>query len=123
MVRILDYRGRDATRTVTVASLKALKGTGEQLVHVTVGTPEEAAAAEAAGIDMVACLASAVSEIREGSSRLFVSAAIDFDGAVTEDDLLRDAFEALNAGADALRRHSIRRQDSRGGHPATRAVS
>ena len=102
MARILDYSGRDADRTVTVASLRALKGTGEQLVQVTVGTSEEAAAAEAAGIDMVACLASAIADVREGSSRLFVSAAIDFDGAVTEDDLLRDAFNALSAGADAV---------------------
>lgn len=102
MVRILDYSGRDAHRTVTVASLRALKGTGEQLVQVTVGTAEEAAAAEAAGIDMVACLASAIADVREGSSRLFVSAAIDFDGAVTEDDLLGDAFNALSAGADAV---------------------
>ena len=102
MVRILDYSGRDADRTVTVSSLRAMKGTGQQLVQVTAGTSEEAAAAEAAGIDMVACLASAVTEVRAGSSRLFVSAAIDFDGAVTEDDLLRDAFNALNAGADAV---------------------
>lgn len=102
MVRILDYSGRDADRTVTVASLRALKGSGKQLAQVTVGSAEEAAAAEAAGIDMVACLAGAVAEVREGSSRLFVSAAIDFDGAVTEDDLLRDAFSALGAGADAV---------------------
>ena len=102
MVRILDFSGRDADRTVTVAALRALKGTGEQLVQVTVGTAEEAAAAEAAGIDMVACLASAIPDVREGSSRLFVSAAIDFDGAVTEDDLLGDAFNALSAGADAV---------------------
>lgn len=102
MVRILDYSGQDADRTVTVASLRALKGTGAQLAQVTVGTSDEAAAAEAAGIDMVACLAGAITEVRAGSSRLFVSAAIDFDGAVTEDDLLRDAFTALNAGADAV---------------------
>lgn len=33
---------------------------------------------------------------------MFVTAAIDFDGAVTEDDLLGDAFAALVAGADAV---------------------
>lgn len=102
MVRILDFGGREADRTVTVASLRALKNSGTRLVQVTAGTAEEAAAAEAADIDMVACLANAVPEVRAGSSRVFVSAAIDFDGAVTEDDLLAAAFNALNAGADAV---------------------
>ena len=102
MPRILDYNGQDAERTVTVADVVALKGTGRRLAQVTAGTSAESAAAEAAGIEMVVCMAGAVAAVREGSSRLFVTAAIDFDGAVTEDDLLGDAFKALAAGADAV---------------------
>ena len=102
MTRILDFNGRDADRTVTVASIAALKGTGAQYVQVTAGTEEEAAAAEAAGIDMVVCLASAVPEVRRGSDRLFVTAAIDFGGEITLDDLLATAFRSLGAGADAV---------------------
>ena len=102
MTRILDFNGRDADRTVTVASIVALKGSGRQFVQVTAGTDEEAAAAEAAGIDMVVCLAGAVPDVRRGSSRLFVTAAIDFGGEVTLDDLLATAFRSLSAGADAV---------------------
>lgn len=102
MTRILDFNGRDADRTVTVASITALKGSGRRYVQVTAGTEEEAAAAEAAGIDMVVCLAAAVPEVRRGSSRLFVTAAIDFGGEVTLDDLLATAFRSLGAGADAV---------------------
>lgn len=102
MVRILDYNGQDVDRTVTVADIAGLKAAGRRLAQVTAGTAAEAAAAEAAGIEMVVCLASAVPAVREGSSRLFVTAAIDFDGAVTEDDILRDALAALGAGADAV---------------------
>jgi 3-methyl-2-oxobutanoate hydroxymethyltransferase len=102
MTRILDFNGRDAERTVTVASVAALKGSGRQLVQVTAGTEAEAAAAEEAGIDMVVCLAQAVPEVRRGSSRLFVTAAIDFGGEVTLDDLLATAFRSLSAGADAV---------------------
>jgi 3-methyl-2-oxobutanoate hydroxymethyltransferase len=69
---------------------------------VTAGNEEEAAAAEAAGIEMVVCLAAAVPAVRRGSSRLFVTAAIDFGGEVTLDDLLATAFRALSAGADAV---------------------
>ena len=36
------------------------------------------------------------------AARLFVTAAIDFGGAVTLDDLLGPAFQALNDGADAV---------------------
>lgn len=102
MTRILDFNGRDADRTVTVASIAALKGSGRQYVQVTAGTEQEAAAAEAAGIDMVVCLAASVPEVRRGSSRLFVTAAIDFGGEVTLDDLLATAFRSLSAGADAV---------------------
>ena len=102
MTRILDFNGRDADRTVTVASIRALKGSGRQFVQVTAGTAEEAAAAEAAGIDMVVCMGASVEAVRRGSSRVFVTAAIDFGGAVTIDELLGAAFEAMSAGADAV---------------------
>lgn len=102
MVRILDFNGRDADRTVTVGAIRALKGSGRRFVQVTAGTAEDAAAAEAAGIDMVVCLAQSVPAVREGSSRIFVTAAIDFGGEVTLDDLLATAFRSLSAGADAV---------------------
>ena len=102
MPRILDYNGREAHRTVTVASIIAARGSRPPLVQVTAGNADEAAAAEEAGIDMVVCMAGAVPAVRQGSARLFVTAAIDFDGAVTDDELLGDAFDALQAGADAV---------------------
>jgi len=102
MPRILDYTGRAVERTVTVASIRALKGTGERYTQVTAGTEDEAAAAEAAGIEMVVCLSQFVPAVRRGSSRLFVTAAIDFDGAVALDELLGTALGALTAGADAV---------------------
>jgi 3-methyl-2-oxobutanoate hydroxymethyltransferase len=102
MPRILDYTGQSVTRTTTVASIRAHKGQATPLTQVTAATADEAAAAEAAGIDMVVCLADCVPAVRAGSSRLFVTAAIDFAGAVSDDDLLSDAFKALAAGADAV---------------------
>jgi len=102
MPRILDYNGRDVTRTVTVASIVSRKHAGQPLTQVTAGTADEAAAAEAAGIEMVVCMSDSVPAVREGSSRVFVTAAIDFSGAVSDDDLLGTAYQALNAGADAV---------------------
>ncbi|HQZ33818.1 MAG TPA: 3-methyl-2-oxobutanoate hydroxymethyltransferase [Ilumatobacteraceae bacterium] len=102
MTRILDFNGHDAERTVTVAAISALKGSGRRFTQVTAGSADEAIAAEAAGIEMAVCLADAVADVRRGSSRLFVTAAIDFGGAVTLDDLLATAFQALRDGADAV---------------------
>ena len=102
MTRILDYNGRDADRTVTVASIVALRNTSTHFAQVTASTADEASAAEQAGIEMVVCMGSAVPAVRRGSSRVFVTAAIDFGGAVTVDEILGAAFQALGDGADAV---------------------
>jgi len=100
--RILDYNGREAFRSMTVADIVALKAHRRQVAQVTASTGADAAAAEAAGIEMVVCMSDSVAAVRAGSGRLFVTAAIDFTGAVTSDDLLRVAFTALADGADAV---------------------
>lgn len=102
MTRILDFNGQEADRSVTVGAIAALKGSGRRFIQVTTGTADEAAAAEAAGIDMGICLAAAVPAARSGSSKLFLTAAIDFGGAVALDELLATAFQALRDGADAV---------------------
>ncbi|WP_136616338.1 MULTISPECIES: 3-methyl-2-oxobutanoate hydroxymethyltransferase [Mesorhizobium] len=102
MPRIFDFGGREVERSVTVASLRALKGSGRHAAQVTAETTEEAAAAEAAGIEMVVCRAANVPRVREGSRRVFVTAALGFADAVTSDENLRTAFSAITAGADAV---------------------
>lgn len=103
MQRILDYNGNEAQRTATVASLRTRRAPGAPaLAQVTASTPEEAAAAEAAGIELVVCMSDFVPAVREGSSAVFVTSAIDFTGAITVDELLGVAFESLAAGADAV---------------------
>ena len=102
MRRILDYNGRDARRTVTVADICDRIDAEPPLIQVTTATAEEAAAAEEAGIDMGICLADCIPAAREGSSQLFLTAAIDFGGAINDDDLLAAALDALGKGADAV---------------------
>jgi 3-methyl-2-oxobutanoate hydroxymethyltransferase len=80
----------------------ALHGTDQQFAQVTASTADEAAAADAAGMEMVVCMSQSVPDVRAGSQSVFVTAAIDFTGAVTPDELLGVAFDALNAGADAV---------------------
>jgi 3-methyl-2-oxobutanoate hydroxymethyltransferase len=102
MPRIFDFGGRDVERSQTVAGLRALKGSGNHAAQVTAETADEAAAAEAAGIEMAVCRALNVARVREGSKKLFVTAALGFADAVTADEILRAAFGAITAGADAV---------------------
>jgi 3-methyl-2-oxobutanoate hydroxymethyltransferase len=102
MPRIFDFGGREVDRRQTVASLRALRGSGRHATQVTAETAEDAAAAEAAGIDMVICRATNVARVREGSKAVFVTAALGFADAITHDEVLRTAFAAIVAGADAV---------------------
>lgn len=102
MPRIFDFGGRDVNRSQTVAGLKALKGSGRQAAQVTAETADEAAAAEAAGIEMVVCRAASVPRVREGSKAVFVTAALGFADAITSEEILRTAFDAILKGADAV---------------------
>jgi 3-methyl-2-oxobutanoate hydroxymethyltransferase len=102
MSRIYDWSACEAERTVTVADLRAARAAGKRFAQVTAETAEEAAAAEEAGIEMLVTRARNVAMVREGSKRLFITAAIGFLDIVTPADILRVAFKALTDGADAV---------------------
>ena len=102
MPRIFDFAGREVDRRQTVAGLRSLKGTGQRVAQVTAETAEEAAAADKAGVEMAVCRGANVRQVRAGSQHLFVTAALGFTQAVTADDMLRAAFGAIEAGADAV---------------------
>ena len=102
MPRIFDFAGREVERRATVASLRALKGSGQRVTQTTADTTEEAAAADEAGVEMVVCRSANVARVREGSQRVFVTAALGFTQAVTADDMLRTAFATISGGADAV---------------------
>jgi 3-methyl-2-oxobutanoate hydroxymethyltransferase len=102
MTDIFDHTGQVVDRTTTVGALIAARGSNAHAAQVTAESAEEAAAAEAAGIEMIVCRSAFVGPVREGTSKVFVTAAIDFSGAVTDDEMLGAAYTALNAGADAI---------------------
>ena len=89
-------------RAITVGELLARRRNNGHAAQVTAESAEEAAAVEAAGIEMIVCRSPFVSAVREGSSKVFVTAAIDFSGAVTDDEMLSAAYTALQDGADAI---------------------
>lgn len=102
MERIFSWAAAEAERLATVGGLRAAKGSHGAFAQVTADTAAEAEAADAAGIEMVVCRARNVPAVRQGSGKLFVTAALGFAEAVTDDEILRTAFLALTDGADAV---------------------
>lgn len=91
------------TRPPTVAELREEKGR-RQLTMLRIFTLDEAAAAEAAGIDIVSAPIELVGhpDYRAAAPGLFSMTGVDHREAGTADDYLRFAGRALMAGADAL---------------------
>ena len=101
MKRTYTWSARPARRNLTVADLRAGKGR-RRFTQVTANAAEEAAAAAAAGIDLIICNSRNVEIVRAGSDELFLTAAIPLPDFPTPDDVLREAFHTLAAGADAV---------------------
>ncbi|HAA91380.1 MAG TPA: ketopantoate hydroxymethyltransferase [Rhodospirillaceae bacterium] len=101
MKNIYTWNAQPAERNLTIADMRSAKGK-RQFVQTKVATAVEAAAAGEAGLDMLICTSPTVEDVRRGNDTLFLTATIAWQNFVTGDDILREAFKALAAGADAL---------------------
>ena len=92
-----------STSRPTVADLRDMKGE-RQLTNVYVDSVEEAAAAEAAGVDIITVQDTLMGDAyRDAAPSAFMVVGIEYGvSAVTTDDYLRSGFDALNAGGDAV---------------------
>ncbi len=85
----------------TVADLRALKGR-RQLTMLFVDTPEEAAAASAAGIDILSVIDPVwTPAMREAAGDCFVQVGLLYGELCTTEDYLRAAHKAIRLGGDA----------------------
>jgi 3-methyl-2-oxobutanoate hydroxymethyltransferase len=84
----------------TVADIRALKGK-RQLSMLFVETPDEAAAAAAAGIDMLSIIDPLwTPEMRVAAGECFVQVGLLYGELVTAEDYLRAAHRAMRIGGD-----------------------
>ena len=95
------WTAQPAVRSTSIAELQAKKGKLKS-VQVTANTAEEAAAAAQADFDMIICNSKNVEAVRAGDNTRFLTASIPLPDFATTDDILREAFRALGAGADAI---------------------
>src|SRR5262249_55577462 len=90
----------------TVKDMLDMKVRGQKITMLYVTTPTEAAAADAAGIDMLSIEAKYFSpEMREAAGRCFVQLGLPYGphgNLVTPEDYLHEAYKFLRVGADCF---------------------
>ena len=98
-----EIEGVMNTSQPTVADLQQLKSK-RQLTDVYVDSVDEAAAAAAAGIDIITVQDTRMgAEYRDAAPSAFIVVGIEYGvSAVTTEDYLRAGFDALNSGGDAV---------------------
>ncbi len=104
--RIMTLGGAYGTRNYTVKDLRDQKGK-RVLVETLAFTPEEAAAAEEAGIDTMKVRfdpkkPDAAAEIRKAAPNTFMSFSVPLVAAATADEAVRIAYQAMELGADGI---------------------
>ena len=101
MKKVYTWAAQPARRSVTIADLQAAKGK-RKFTQVTTNSAAEAAAAKAAGIDMIIANSQNVDQVRAGDNSLFLTASIGLPDYPLPHDILREAFRVLALGADAV---------------------
>ena len=92
-------------RNYTVKDLINLKGK-KKLTQINVVSPEEAAAAEIAGIDMIICGVDKLKEIREAAPNTFLTCGIKYTEHASKESMMRNVFELLEIGVDSIHTNS-----------------
>lgn len=102
MKKVYTYGGLEAQRNLTLPDIRANKAAGIKMSQANATSGEEAAAVEAAGIDMLSISSLVIEEVRAGAPITYISAAMGAPHLVSPDDVMREAMRAVVAGADQL---------------------
>tara|TARA_B100001057_G_scaffold223870_1_gene224154 strand:- start:877 stop:1722 length:846 start_codon:yes stop_codon:yes gene_type:complete len=92
-------------RNYTVRDLINSKGK-KKLTQINVISPEEAAAAEAAGIDLIICGVDRLKEIREAAPNTFLTCGIKYTEHASKESMMKKVFELIEVGVDSIHTNS-----------------
>ena len=104
--RIMTVGGAYGTRNYTIKDLRDQKGK-KVMVETVCFTPEEAKAAEEAGIDTMKVRFDPLNPrpaiaVRDAAPNTFMAFSVPLIAAASEDEAVRVAYEAMKIGADAV---------------------
>ena len=95
MKNVFTYGLEKTRRNLTLPDIQANKAAGKKMTQATATNGEEAAAVEAAGIDMLGLTSARIAEARAMAPNIYTIAALEPEHLVTPEEILREAFVLL----------------------------
>ena len=102
MKRIYTFGHEQVQRNITVGDIIENKKNNVKMTQVTAASKEEAEILAEQEIDMIITGSDWYQDVRNGAPNTFITAALFAGRFITNEEILRGAFEAVMAGADSV---------------------
>ena len=103
--KVYSLGHKSGYRNYTVRHLLDLKGK-KKLTQINVVSPEEAAAAELANIDLIIAGEEKLQEIRQAAPNTFLTCGIKYTEHESKESITKKCFELINIGVDSIHTNS-----------------
>ena len=102
MKRIYTFGHEQVERNITVGDMLKNKQKNIKMTQVTAGNAEEAEIIATQDIDMIITGSDWYEDVRRGAPNTFITAALFAGRFITNEEILRGAFEVMMKGADSV---------------------
>jgi len=102
MKRIYTFGHEQVERNITVGDILENKKNNIKMTQVTAGNAEEAEIIADQNIDMIITGSDWYQDVRRGAPNTFITAALFAGRFITNEEILRGAFEVMMKGADSV---------------------
>ena len=102
MKRIYTFGHEQVERNITVGDILENKKNNIKMTQVTAGNTEEAEIIADQNIDMIITGSDWYQDVRRGAPNTFITAALFAGRFITNEEILRGAFEVMMKGADSV---------------------
>ena len=102
MKRIYTFGHEQVERNITVGDIIQNKNNNKKMTQVTAANQEEAEIIAKENIDMIITGSDWYEDVRKGAPNTFITAALFAGRFITNEEILRGAFDVMMAGADSV---------------------
>ena len=102
MKRIYTFGHEQVERNITVGDILENKKNNKKMTQVTAANQEEAEIIASQDLDMIITGSDWYQDVRNGAPNTFITAALFAGRFITNEEILRGAFDVMMAGADSV---------------------
>ena len=102
MKRIYTFGHEQVERNITVGDILENKQNNKKMTQVTAANKEEAEIIASQDVDMIITGSDWYQDVRNGAPNTFITAALFAGRFITNEEILRGAFDVMMAGADSV---------------------